>query len=64
MDNNGDRNEMSQGRYDARRAAALVLVVGVLVALAIGLVLSAGHGENPRSGMRVQAPDGPATAPN
>jgi len=55
---------MSEDRYDARRAAALVLLVAVFAVLATGLLLFSGEGENGKGGARVEAPKMPATAPN
>ena len=46
MDHDVDRDtRMSEERYDARRAAALVLLVALFAVLAAGLLLYSGNGE-------------------
>jgi hypothetical protein len=42
------------GAYEARRAAALVLVLDILFVMGVGLVLFAGEGDSPRTGARVE----------
>jgi hypothetical protein len=65
MDHDVDRDtRTSEERYDARRAAALVLLVALFAVLAAGLLLFSGEGETTKSGARVEAPKTPATAPN
>jgi hypothetical protein len=51
---------MSQGRYEARRATVLVLLVGTLLVLAAGLVFFDDTGDNPKRGARVEAPNTPS----
>lgn len=63
LDRNHD-HDMYDGRYDARSAAALVLLVALFAVLATGLLLLSGEGDNPRSGARVEAPKTPASVPN
>ena len=65
MDHDVDRDtRMSDEGYDARRAAALVLLVALFAVLAAGLLLYSGEAETTKGGTRVEAPKTPATAPN